>query len=260
MLDLSKPVRSAVPRVLIASPAGDAVKTSFMQAVDALRAYTPASVALTSWQPCSGSNICENQNELVTVAEQREADYILFWETDVACVPVQALEWLLEHDKDIIGATTAWKNAELLARALTGKPTLPRYMGNELDGTAITFQTLVERESPRPVQFIPMGLTLISMKAINQVRDHRTAKTTPALPEGVRASAFMHREAYVASYNAHRTICATTDAAFCDDATDAGLDVWLDGRLSLLISHVGDAAFAMLPETWAPAEWLEKAS
>lgn len=260
MLDLSKPARSRVPRVLIASPSTSEGKIAFFQALDALRAYTPASVALTTWQPCAGSNICENQNELVTIAEQRNADYILFIETDMATFPPQSLEWLLSHDKNIIGCTYPWKDPGLLAQALTGKPTLPRYMGKELDGEAVTFQTLVERESPRPVQFIPMGLTLISMKAINQVRDHRTAKTTPTLPDGVRASAFMHQEAYVPAYNAHRTIATTTDASFCGFAQAAGLDVWLDGRLSLLIAHVGDAAFAMLPETWTPAEWLEKAS
>lgn len=248
MLDLSK----RAPNVLIASPATSEGKIGFFQSVDALRAQTPKHVALTSWQPCSGSNIAENQNELVTIAEQRGADYILFFETDMAAIPPQALEWLLSHNKDIIGCSYPWKDPGLLAKALIGKPTLPRYMGNELDGTPITFQTLVERETPRKVEFIPMGLTLISMRAINLVRDHRTSKATPTLPDGVRAAAFMHQEAYVSGYNHHRTICTTTDASFCGFAAAAGLDIWLDGRLSLMIAHVGDAAYGMAWETWAP--------
>ena len=257
MLDLNRDPR---PKVLIATPHNGSMHPACAHSVMETIAKTPPETARVRWQPCSGSNIAENEAELVECAENFGADYLFSVESDMA-FPGEALSLLLAHQKPIVGCAYPFKDADLVAKLIAEKldgkdrGARLRYMGKELDGSAITLKSLIhgkpEGEYVRAVEFLPMGLILISMDAIRRVRAYRTEKATPKLPEGVVASAFVHAEAYAPDYNAKRTITTTTDSTFCQNARDAGLEVWLDGRLSLLVEHIGTAHYAVLPEVWA---------
>jgi len=261
MLDLNQ----RPPRVLIGTPHNGGMLPACAHSIMETIAKTPPHVAQVRWQPCSGSNIAENEAELVECAESFSADYLFSVENDMA-FPGEALGLLLAHRKPIVGCTYPFKDANLLAKLIAEKldgkdrGAQLRYMGKELDGSAITLQSLIhgrpEGDYVRQVEFIPMGLTLISMEAIRAVRANRTAKAAPALPDGVLASAFVHAEAYAPDYNAKRTITTTTDSTFCMNAREAGLEIWLDGRLSLLVEHIGFAHYAVLPEVWAAPEMM----
>jgi len=243
------------PKVLIASPHTGECHWIFKESLLGIYRKTDPEKVQIFDRGCCGSNIAENQNALVDQAEENGMDYILFLETDMG-VPGEALQLLLSHGKDIVGCTYPFKDHDLLARNLADEKANLRYMGQELDCSAFTFRSLVEGEPLRRVKFVPMGLTLISMRAIRAVQAYRTSITNPPLPEGMKACAFRHAEAVLPNYK--RTAITTTDSVFCYDAADAGIEVWLDARLSLLVEHVGMANYAMLPHTWAPPEMLEQ--
>ncbi len=251
MQDLTNPK----PKVMIATPHAGSCLWIFQETLFSIYKKTDPALAEIHHKGCAGSNIAENQNALVDIAEDNGMDFILFMETDIGA-PGEALMMLMSHGKDIVGATTAYKDHDLLAKNLADEKANLRYMGQELDGSAFSFRSLVEGAGIRQVKFVPMGLTLISMRAIRAVQAHRTQKCSPPLPEGVRAAAFHHAEAILPNYK--RTAVTTTDSTFCFDAADAGIETWLDARLSLLVEHVGAANYGMLPQTWAPPEMLEK--
>jgi hypothetical protein len=242
MLDLTKTGQPVT--VAIGTPIGESVKPVFVLSLLGIYQGTDPDKVRIVWVPSEGSNIAENQNVIVDAARAKNADYILFHESDNAA-PSDALMRLLSHGKDIVGATYAFKDPKLLAQKLRGEEVTYRMMGHELDGTAVTLASLIRGEPLRKVNFVPMGMTLISMKAIDAV-EALLAKKTEA-PEGKRSPVFVHNVSY--PLENPRGIISTTDSAFCGFARDAGLDVWLDAPLSLQMEHHGNCAFALIPDS-----------
>lgn len=241
MLDLTKPKRPI--KVIVGSPVGESVKPGYMVSMLGLFGSLNPDEVLMQPVPIQGSNIAENQNSLVDQAIERGADYIFLVETDMG-FPANSLGQLLSHGKDIVGATYAYKDRDVMAKLLRGDKIHYRYMGHELEAKEITLESLIRGEPLRRVSFIPMGLTLISMKAVEAVEKLMHERT--AAPEGKRAPVFFHNVSY--PLDRKRGINSTTDSAFCSAARDAGLDVWLDARLSLQVEHIGDACFGLLPD------------
>lgn len=238
MLDLTK----LRPKVALASPSTGSVTDAHLESVLQLFGYTNPDKYNLKRRVCRGSNIAENQNTLVDAARDWGADYMFFTETDVA-FPKHALEQLMSHDKDIIGASTQYKEHDLLAANIAGSPRLPRYMGYELDGTEIELNSLTQGEPIRKVAGIPMGLTLIKMSAIETVS--RYVAEMDGAPAGMRGPPFFHKNTYIEGKS--RGIISTTDMSFCGTARAAGLDVWLDARLSLQTEHIGTMNFSVIP-------------
>lgn len=256
MLDLT----TAGPiKVLIATPSIGSVDEAYIESVDALRgAMNPDRVQ--TWRRTSmGSNICENQNTLVDIATEWGADFILFCEADMG-FPETGLARLLSHQKDIVGATYQFKEHDLLADLVSGKTRVPRYMGFELDGKPITLQSLREGERLRKVAGVPMGFTLIRTRCLDRVRSIVAERTDrdgqiarqllerPELEAVAAPSAPVFRHAISYPIGRERGVSSTTDMTFCGDARDAGLDVWLDAELSLMMIHRGIASFGVHPK------------
>lgn len=240
MLDLTN---TSPLKVVIGSPIGENIKAAYLISVMGLMGSLDPSRVLLRYVPSAGSNIAENQNCIVDAAEKLGADYVFLIENDMG-VPKHALVQLLSHQKDVVGCTYAFKERDLLARKLRGENVTFRMMGHEADGLPITLESLIKGEPLRTVNFIPMGCTLISMTAINAVRD-LVAQETSA-PEGKRAPAFFHNISY--PLDNPRGVISTTDSSFCHKARDAGVDVWLDARLSLQLEHIGDCAYGLIPD------------
>lgn len=243
MLDLTKPPA----RVVIGSPVGESVKPVFVLSLLGLYQSAPPEEMELVWVPSEGSNIAENQNAIVDAARERGATHIFLHEVDNA-MPAQTLRQLLAHGKDIVGCTYPFKDPDLLAKTLRGDKVTYRYMGHELNDDPVTLSSLIKGEPLRKVKFVPMGCTLISMKAIDAVERHMAEKTNA--PEGKIAPVFVHNLSY--PLDNKRGVSSTTDSAFCGAARDCGFDVWLDARLSLRVEHHGNAAFGLLPDP-APA-------
>lgn len=245
-LDLTK--ASAVPSVLIATPSSGSSKDAFVESMFHLFGFVAPETARLMRKWCRGSSIAENQNTLVDVAREKGLDYILLVESDVA-FPKHGLTQLLSHNKDIIGASTQYKEHDLLAANIAGSPRLPRYMGYEFDGTEVELNSLMTGEPIRKVAGIPMGFALLKMSAVDAV-----AREVARMDghEEMFGPPFHHRNTYIAGRK--RGLVSTTDMAFCGIARAIGFDIWLDARLSLQMEHVGDMNFGVLPPVEEPSE------
>lgn len=241
-------------RVLVGSPTTGTEWAAHKQSIFRLvGACNPEHIWVVP-HDCEGSNIAGNQNKLARMACDQGFDYLLLAETDIA-FPSHALAQMLSHGRDIVGCSTPWKERELLSVRLGGANRVPRYMGHELDDAEIIMASLLEGEAVRKVKFVPMGLTLISTKAIRAISEHRR---NHVLPESLRERSkgkfvpvFTHVECYPT--DSDEGVISTTDSAFCSDARDAGFDIWLDARLSLWIEHIGTCNYV------AP-EWMRQAA
>lgn len=240
MLDLTK---SAPLKIIVGSPLGENLKPGYMISMMGLMGSLSPERVLLRPVPCMGSNIAENQNCIVDAGHETGADYILFVEADMA-FPKHALAQLLSHEKEIVGCTYAYKDRDLLPKRMRGDAITYRIMGHEYGASEITLESLIRGEPLRRVDFVPMGLTLISMKAIRAVQEVIAEKT--GAPDGKPGPAFFHNITY--PLDRDRGIVSTTDSAFCATAREAGFDVWLDARLSLQLEHIGDCAYGLLPD------------
>lgn len=248
-VDLTRPRQI---KVAIGTPTAGGGELAYFQSIMGLFGHSNPEHVLLRFIPCTGSNIAENQNTIVQGAESAGADFVLLVENDMA-FPKDALVRLLAHDKDIIGATYPFKDHDLLAKLLAGHDLPLRYMGKEIDGENVTYETLAKRpDQVRPVQFVPMGFTLIRLSALNKVRDWLSEQANS--PERKRHPAFFHNVIYVS--DSERGIVTTTDSTFCFAARAAGLDVWMDAVLSLQMEHIGKCNFGLLP----PAAETDKAA
>jgi len=241
MLDLNKKPIS----VVIGTPTSGENKMAYTLSLAGVMGHTNPQVVRPQLVPCAGSNIAENQNCLADKAEEMGADYLLLLETDMA-VPPHALMQLVSHGVDIVGAVYAFKDHDLLASLYRGEERPLRLMGHKLGGEPIKIEDLFEAgDSLVEMNYIPMGLTLISTKAIRAVRALMKDRFPP--PAGLEhklGPAFYHAIAYTEEHP--RGFITTTDSAFCHAAREAGLKVWCDARLSIGVEHVGDMNFGLV--------------
>jgi len=242
MLDLS---RTKPISVVIGTPTSGDNKMAYTLSLSGIMGATNPQHIRPQQVPCAGSNIAENQNCLADKAEELGADYLLLLETDML-VPPNALTRLVGHGKDIVGAVYPFKDADLLGRLYRGEDAPLRLMGHKLGGEMIRMEDLLEAADGALIEmnYIPMGLTLISARAIRTVRAWMKERFPP--PEGLEhklGPAFYHAIAYTEEHP--RGFITTTDSAFCNAARAAGLDVWCDPQLSLATVHVGDMHYGL---------------
>lgn len=252
MLDLTKDPR---PKIMIGSPTSGSTYDGFSDSLWGLFSHHNPERAILLRRWCAGSNIAENQCTLAGLARDWGADYLLLIETDVI-FPNNALDLLLEADKDIIGATTQYKEHDLYANMLAGKPRLPRFMGHDLDGSEFTLDSITVPEDPiRQVKSIPMGLTLIKMSALDAVSRevaNRDADIVEAMGDAELATRirsmwgppFFHKTAYAEGHE--RGSVSTTDMTFCAMARSIGLEIWLHRELSVRVGHWGFTNFGLI--------------
>lgn len=244
LLDLTVPPR--VPKIIVGSPTYGAAQDAYVETIMRIMASFDGRAVKLLYVPCNGSNIAENQNVLAGKVEETGADYLLLVETDMGVYRAeQALPRLLAHNKDIAGATYMFKDARVLSRLLAGESVEPRFMGHKLGGAPVTYADLAANDLIA-MDFIPMGLTLISANALYKVRDAlRTTLAPPAGMEHKKPPFFYHGVSY--PEESERAVVATTDSTFCATARQAGLEIWCDGPLSLMCTHVGTANYGLQP-------------
>lgn len=243
MLDLTstKPIS-----VVVGTPTSGENKMAYTMSLTGIFGATNPSLVRPQMVPCAGSNIAENQNCLADKAEELGADYLLLLETDML-VPPNALMRLVSHRLDVVGACYAFKDFDLLARIYRGEQADLRMMGHKLGGAELKIQDLIEAPEGELIamNYIPMGLTLISANAIRKVREQMKLRHPPPAELAHKtAPAFYHAIAYTEDHP--RGFITTTDSAFCSVAREAGLGVWCDAKLSLAVEHVGDMHFGLI--------------
>jgi hypothetical protein len=243
MLDLT---RTKPVSVVVGTPTSGENKMAYTLSLTGIFGATNPAQIRPQMVPCAGSNIAENQNCLADKMEELGADYLLLLETDMA-VPPNALTRLVAHGVDIVGACYAFKDIDLLARLYRGEEAPLRLMGHKLGGEQIKVEDLIEAPEGEliPMNFIPMGLTLISAHAIRTVRGWMKERFPPPadMPHKI-APAFYHAIAYTEEHP--RGFITTTDSSFCTAAREAGLQIWCDPKLSLAVEHVGDMNYGLV--------------
>lgn len=196
----------SMPKVAICVPSGDTVHKGFAMALAALT-YTSAQQGDAPGIPLAlvgteGSLIVRNRNEAIAQAQKLGVDYALFLDTDVI-FPYYTLRRLLDHGKDIVGATYVQREEP------------HRLLGIWPDGTLLTSDRIHE------VNALPGGCILIKMSVFDKMT--RPYYRTPAFEADGDVEPHIQGEDYY----------------FCEQAQEAGVAVWLDVSLSMRLQHIG---------------------
>jgi hypothetical protein len=139
-------------RICVAFPSGDLVNVRFLKSLLDLFTYSTQSLDIF-WANFVSSRITDNRNNLVKLAQNGNAEYILFIDSDMT-FPPDALKRLLRYDADIVCATASKRNEE--CRDMIGIP------ANQSD--TITSKTLIEMES------IGLPFMLIKMSVFDKIK------------------------------------------------------------------------------------------
>jgi hypothetical protein len=187
----------SLPKVAICFPSGDSVHADFALALASLCHLTaPFEATIIN---AKSSIVAMARNEGVRIAREKDADFILFLDSDMT-FPRATLHRLLAHQKDIVGALYTKRVAPypLLGASLQPDPNHDE-------------RGLVE------MRHMPTGCLLIRMPVFD-------ALTQPHFR-------FLHDETTGEIQG--------EDYVFCDRARGAGFRVWCDARLSREVGHIG---------------------
>ncbi len=193
-------------KVLIASPSSGRLDHRFYDCfLDMVQATAPIIDMRKAW--AMGSRITSARNGLVDHARMVGCTDIL-WIDDDTKFPINGLIRLLEHDKDIVCATTCSRD---------GKDSGP--IGVALEAHA--GQQLVRMER------IGMPFMLTRMSVFDKLRK----------PYFAEPPVWMFREHMDNPYEDEDVL--GEDTYFSLMARAAGFEIWCDGGLSLEIGHIG---------------------
>ncbi len=112
-----------IPKVVLGVPSMDMMHADCAFALMGLVASSRARLILANAKSCY---VWQARNTCVAVAQEHGADYLLFVDSDVV-VPADALDRLLAHDQDIVGATYIKRAPphSILGSRLDGKADFP---------------------------------------------------------------------------------------------------------------------------------------
>lgn len=203
-LPMTEPVK-----VCIAYPSGDYVHVSFVASLLSLLLHCLHHISPAFRPPAitghNGSRITVNRNNLVEMARQSGASHILFMDADMV-FPANALERLIAHKKDIVGATACKRDGsgKAIGQFMVGDESTPRV---EVKGG------LVE------AAVIGLPFMLIRMSVFDRMRKPYFAEPVSGVyPEG-------------------------EDLYFCRNARELGFKVWCDVDLSKEMGHIGTKVY-----------------
>ncbi len=205
-------------KVAICIPSGDMVHADFAMALAAMtyrcsafvqdgQRYEAIPLAMVNTK---GSLIVNNRNKLVEEARALGVDYILFIDSDIVVHP-WTLRRLMDHDKDIVGATYIQREEphRLLGKALDGRPLDEAIQGQPIDTTGLM-----------KVSAVPAGCLLVKMSVFDAMLNPYFQ--TP-VQYGVDGTPWIEGEDYF----------------FCRMARAQMFDIHLDWATSFALGHVG---------------------
>lgn len=207
-------------KVAICIPSGDMVHADFAMTLAALayrcspfvrdgKTYEPIPMAIINTK---GSLVANNRNKLVEQAKELGVDYLFFVDSDIAVHP-WTLRQLLDHDKDIVGATYIQREEP---HRILGKTVGGQLLHDALVGGQVDARGLME------VGALPGGCMLVKLSVFEKLE--RPYFQTPAhVTDG---------EPWIEG----------EDYFFCRMARAAGFSIWLDWAISLSLAHVGQAS------------------
>lgn len=195
-------------RVMVAIPSGDLIQARTVSCLVALLSNQMPDTQIFYCNQIS-SRITENRNGLVKVAQEKSSTHILFVDADMI-FPHTGLQTLLEHDKDIVGATACHRK--------------------EGEGHAI-------------------GIPLDQSKSFNFEKEPMTKMDIMGLPFTlIRMSVFEKlQKPYFAEPFDQFGDLVPEDNYFYINCRRAGFDIWCDNLLSMQMGHLGIKEYRIIP-------------
>lgn len=246
------------PLVAILIPSDDDWKADMSMAVAGLMTYTAANrIARITLFNQKASMITMSRNDLVERALEAKADYVLFVDSDMK-FPHDAIQRLMAHDKDIVGATYNKRVPpfETLGRIMTKPGLTPQtiemgglHEAEYLPGGFVMIKTEVFRKTQWPWFFECFNRLGAPMDAfIGMLRDVFMLTPTVALEKSLRENAELQR--WLAEdwplEPANRIM--SEDYSFMRKARRAGFSIWCDVTLTWQMVHIGQQDITCVPK------------
>lgn len=191
-----------MPNVAIGIPSGENVPALFMTHMSNLlmRNKIPISIFIN----VVSSRISYNRNSIIELAKNADSTHLFFIDSDMT-FPPDSLKILIDHDKDIVGATAAKREESGEAVGLT------------IEGKKLTASSSL-------VRMLYMGpcLMLIKMEVFDKLKQPYFCEP-PQLDGGLWSE----------------------DAYFCNSLLEAGMDIWCDAGLSRKVGHRGGKTYCI---------------
>jgi hypothetical protein len=241
------------PRLVCAVPSFDTWKADMAMAFTAMvgfLTYNRLAVVATANQ--KASMITMARNDLVQRAMEMNGDYILFIDSDLT-FPVDAAARLMNHNKDIVGAT--------YNKRVPPYETLGKLAGPPRD---------LSQGGLVPADYLPGGFLMVKMDVfrklqwpwffecynregepidafISMLRDiYMLAPTTP-LEESLRGNEELVRWLQDDWPLEPGNRCMSEDYSFNRKARRAGYEIWCDLDLTWQMRHIGEQAVSCTP-------------
>lgn len=185
--------------VIIATPTRGQLEASMASDVAYLMRHSPD----TEWAIGFGSLIANNRTLLVHTAAKTAATHILFIDSDIR-VPKNALERLLAHNKDIVGANFKQRTRDEWTARKNDK-----------------FISSKDKKGLEEIDTLGFGATLINMNVF-------TGKLRSVPPN-----------CFAQPFDSQTGIFVGEDVYFHTIAKETGFKVWVDHDLSQEVKHIG---------------------
>jgi hypothetical protein len=224
-----------------------------MMTLSAMHGVTMALMSL------EGSMITKSRNDLVKAAIEHNMDYLLFVDSDLIH-PADALLRLLNHQKDIVGATYNKRVPpyETLGRLLGEKPTLEEYekgglyRADLMPGGFMLVKVSVYKELGWPWYFETYqwpgetGLDAFKEMLRHSYPEAPSNEVLSSL-DGTPLAAWLNHVKDMEA--AKEWNYFSEDLAFCRKAIKAGKEIWCDVGLTFQLTHIGALEVTCKPPT-----------
>lgn len=171
--------------------------------------------------PCNtvSSRIVFNRNNIVKEAQKNNSDYILWIDSDTR-FPVDGLQKLLAHDKEVVCATTCRR---------IGNDRSPAAYPLDI-GSVVPFQQLV------PMRFVGFPFMLTKMSVFDKIERPYFAEPPRRLIDVYEGKEYLPEDEI--KYDV-----IPEDEYFCYLLRQAGIDIWCDMELTMQIGHIGTTVY-----------------
>lgn len=195
--------------VAICYPSSDDVSSHFLLSL--VKMLTRNTIPIATLANMASSRIAFNRNGLVELAKEANATHVLFIDSDTT-FPATALERLLAHDRDIIGATASRRTDD-----------------NDAIGVTLDGERLKVPSPPVKMKLLGMPFMLIKMDVFEKLRKPWFAEPPRWMMGEENDPGLMPEDEY-----------------FCYTAIQEGYDVYCDIELSMEIGHRGPKTFYIM--------------
>lgn len=194
-------------KIAIGIPSGENVCASFMVQMSNLLMKNKLPISI--FANAQSSRIAYNRNSLVDIARSVNSSHLFFLDSDMI-FPPYSLEVLLNHDKDIVGATAS------------------KRQDNFTQAIGETFTGAVLKESTELIKMKMLGpcVMLIKMSVFDRLKKPYFCEPPNWMMSKPTDEGIMPEDEY-----------------FCHSAIEAGLDIYCDMKLSMNIGHRGSKTY-----------------